>query len=153
MSEEAVSKNFDLVMREDDFVVFQDGKPLILSLAYYSCPRICSLAMGGISETINELSSLNLGKDFKIVTLSFNPVENHELAKKKALEYHKKLKDEHPAKNNWLFLTGDEENIAKLTQAVGFKYKKDGEEFAHPSTLIFITPDGEISRYLYGVQY
>jgi protein SCO1/2 len=133
--------------------LLKDGKPLILSLAYFSCPRLCSLTLKGTLESINALSNLYLGRDFKVVTLSFNPIEKPDIAKKKALEYRTKLKKEQSAEKKWLFLTGDEDDISKLTQAVGFKYKKDGEEFAHPTTLIFITPDGRISRYLYGVQF
>ncbi len=133
--------------------LFQDGKPLILSLAYYSCPRICSLAMGGISEAINGLSSLTIGKDFKIATISFNPIEKPELAKERAIKFRNQLNKENSIKDHWLFLTGEQENITNLTKAVGFNYKKDGVEFAHPSTLIFVTPEATISRYLYGVQY
>lgn len=133
--------------------LFKDGKPLILSLAYFSCPRLCSLTLNGTLESINALSTLYLGRDFKIATLSFNPIEKPDIAKKKALKYRAKLKKEQSAEKKWLFLTGDEDDISQLTQAVGFKYKKDGEEFAHPTTLIFITPDGRISRYLYGVQF
>jgi protein SCO1/2 len=133
--------------------LLKDGKPLILSLAYFSCPKLCSLTLNGTLESINALSSLYLGRDFKLATLSFNPIEKPDIARKKALKYRGKLKNEQSAEKKWLFLTGDEDNISKLTQAVGFKYKKDGEEFAHPTTLIFITPDGRISRYLYGVQF
>lgn len=133
--------------------LLKDGKPLILSLAYFSCPRLCSLTLKGTLKSINALSNFRLGRDFKVATLSFNPVEKPDIAKKKALEYHGKLRKEQSAENKWLFLTGDQDNISKLTQAVGFRYKKDGEEFAHPTTLIFITPDGRISRYLYGVQF
>jgi protein SCO1 len=133
--------------------LFKDGKPLILSLAYFSCPRLCSLTLKGTLESLNALPTLYLGKDFKVATLSFNPIEKPDLAKEKALEYRGKLKKEQSAEAKWLFLTGDEDNISKLTQAVGFRYKKDGEEFAHPTTLIFFTPEGRISRYLYGVQF
>ena len=133
--------------------LLKDGKPLILSLAYFSCPKLCSLTLNGTLESINALSSLYLGRDLKLATLSFNPIEKPDIARKKAVKYRGKLKKEQSAEKKWLFLTGDEDNISKLTQAVGFKYKKDGEEFAHPTTLIFITPDGRISRYLYGVRF
>ncbi len=133
--------------------LLKDGKPLILSLAYFSCPRLCSLTLKGTLESINALPTLYLGKDFKVATLSFNPIEKPNLAKEKALEYRGKLKKVQSDEAKWLFLTGDEDNISKLTQAVGFRYKKDGEEFAHPTTLIFITPEGRISRYLDGVQF
>lgn len=132
---------------------FEEDKPVILTLVYYSCPRICSFILNGLQDTINDLSSLSLGKDFKIVSVSFNPNDSPELAKEKASNYYKGVENGHFPKGNWRFLTGNEENISKLTQAVGFKYKKDGEEFAHPSTVVILTPKGQISRYLYGVQY
>ena len=132
---------------------FEEDKPVILTLVYYSCPRVCSFILNGIQDAINGLSSLSLGKDFKIVSVSFNPDDSYNLAKEKARNYYKGLENGHFPKGNWRFLTGNEENISKLTQAVGFKYKKDGEEYAHPSTIIILTPKGQISRYLYGVQF
>jgi protein SCO1/2 len=132
---------------------FEEDKPVILTLVYYSCPRVCSFILNGIQDAINGLSSLSLGKDFKIVSVSFNPDDSYNLAKEKARNYYKGLENGHFPKGNWRFLTGNEENISKLTQAVGFKYKRDGEEYAHPSTIIILTPKGQISRYLYGVQF
>jgi protein SCO1/2 len=132
---------------------FEEDKPVILTLVYYSCPRVCSFILNGIQDAINGLSSLSLGKDFKIVSVSFNPDDSYNLAKEKARNYYKGLENGHFPKGNWRFLTGNEENISKLTQAIGFKYKKDGEEYAHPSTIIILTPKGQISRYLYGVQF
>jgi protein SCO1/2 len=132
---------------------FQDGKPVILTLNYYECPMLCTYVLNGVLVAVNKLDSLSLGQDFKIVTVSFNPGETPELAKKKAANYHKALKNEKSPHTNWLFLIGNEENIRELTQAVGFRYKKDGREFAHSSVIVILTPKGEISRYLYGVQY
>jgi protein SCO1/2 len=131
---------------------FQEGKPVVLTLNYYECPLLCTYILNGLLEAVNNLDSLSLGQDFKIVSLSFDPTETPELAKKRAANYYRALRNGFSRKD-WHFLTGDEENISKLTQAVGFKYKKDGKEFAHPSTIVILTPRGKISRYLYGVQY
>lgn len=132
---------------------FQDGKPVILTLNYYECPLLCTYVLNGVLDVVNKLDSLSLGRDFKIITVSFNPSETPELARKKAANYLKALKNVQPSQRDWHFLTGDEENISRLTQAVGFRYKKDGDQFAHPSVVAILTPQGEISRYFYGIQY
>ena len=138
-------------VRLGDF--FNEGKPVILALVYYSCPRVCSFILDGVKNSINDLSSLSLGNDFKIIAVSFNPDDSPGLAREKAVSYYDGLRNDHFPKGNWHFLTGDEENIRQLTQSVGFRYKKDGKEFAHPMAITVLTPDGKISRYLYGVQF
>ncbi|NIQ14164.1 MAG: hypothetical protein GTO02_07110 [Candidatus Dadabacteria bacterium] len=130
-----------------------DGKPVIINMVYFNCPRVCNFALDGVLEVVNELDSLKLGKDFKILTISFNPEETTAISYKKSEQYKNKLSNLHEDKESWIFLTGDEENILNLTKSLGFKFKKDGEEFAHPSGLIVITPEGKISRYLYGIQH
>lgn len=132
---------------------FAEKKPVVLSLVYFSCPRVCNFATDGVVDVVNSLSSLNLGSDFKILTVSFNAEDNFEHASSKVLQYYKSLNASHFPKGNWHFLTGDSSSITKLTDSVGFKFKKEGQEFAHPSSLIIITPDGKISRYLYGIQH
>jgi protein SCO1/2 len=150
---------FDLTFRNEqgnpvklrDF--FQGEKPVILTLNYYECPLLCTYVLNGVLDVVNKLDSLSLGRDFRIVTVSFNPKETPELARKKAANYLKALKNVQTSQRDWHFLTGDEENISGLTQAVGFRYKKDGDQFAHPSVVAILTPQGEISRYFYGIQY
>lgn len=133
--------------------LFADGLPVVLSPVYFSCPRVCTFTTGGVLETLNGLESLSLGKDFKLVSFSFNPEDKPELAKEKADKYVKSLIENHVPNKNWHFLTGDSTNINKLTEEIGFKFKKDGEEYAHPTALIVLTPDAEISRYLYGIEH
>lgn len=132
---------------------FRDEKPVILTLNYYECPLLCTYVLNGVLDVVNKLDSLSLGRDFRIVTVSFNPSETPELARKKAANYLKELKNVQPSQKDWHFLTGDEENISRITQAVGFRYKKDGDQFAHPSVVAILTPRGKISRYFYGIQY
>jgi protein SCO1/2 len=132
---------------------FRDEKPVILTLNYYKCPTLCSYVLNGVLNGVNELNSLTLGKDFRIVTVSFNPTDTSELAKAKSRVYQKSLENSQSDKQDWHFLTGNQENINKILQAVGFKIKKDGEEFAHPSAIVVLTPQAQISRYLYGVQF
>jgi protein SCO1/2 len=107
----------------------------------------------GVQNVVNDLDSLSLGKDFKIVTVSFNPDESYELAREKAATYYGGLENGHFPKGNWHFLTGDRENIRQFTQSIGFKYKRDGKEYAHPTVITILTPEGKISRYLYGAQF
>lgn len=132
---------------------FRDGKPVILTLNYYECPTLCSYILNGVLNGVNKLDSLTLGKDFRIVTVSFNPTDTPEIAKAKSQIYHKSLQNGQSRKEDWRFLIGDQENIKKLIQTVGFKVKKDGKEFAHPSAIVVLTPQAQISRYLYGVQF
>lgn len=135
------------------FDQFFDGKrPVILNLVYFSCPRVCTFAVTGLLEVMNGLDSLDLGNDYRVLTLSFNPDETPEITREKSLKFKKSLNSAAP-ENSWYFLTGDKENIGKLTKALGFKYKRDGEEYAHPSALIVLTPEGDVSRYLYGIEH
>jgi len=132
--------------------LLKDEKPVILSLLYYSCPRVCSYVLNGLVDSVNDLDSLSLGNDYKIISISFNPEDTSELANKKSQKYKGILGEKLHSDNDWIFLTGDQENITKLTESLGYKYKKDGEEYAHPTALIILTPQGRISRYLYGIQ-
>ncbi|MGH7884770.1 MAG: SCO family protein, partial [Thermodesulfobacteriota bacterium] len=132
---------------------FEEEKPVIINLAYFTCPRVCTFGTDGLLEAINELEALDLGKDYKVLTISFNDKETPSIAKEKSKRYIDSLRNGLSGRNNWEFLTGDEENIVKLTNSLGFKFKEDKGEFAHPSGIMILTPDGTISRYLYGIQY
>ncbi|MFI5323158.1 MAG: SCO family protein [Thermodesulfobacteriota bacterium] len=149
----------DIMLRDEDNepVKIKDlltpGKPVILNLAYFRCPRLCSITADGLIQVMNEQKALELGKDFKILTVSFDPKDTPESAGNKAVRYRERVLQGVSLKENWLFLTSDQEDIKKLTDAVGFKFKPDGEEFAHPSGVIVLTPEGKVSRYLEGIQY
>ena len=131
---------------------FLDTKPVFLNLVYFNCPRVCNYAISGVVDVVNKLSSLKVGKDFKILTVSFDERDNFKESKLKIADFFKLMNKDQNPKGNWHFLTGDFENIHKLTKAVGFNFKRDGEEFAHPTSLIILTPDGKVARYLYGIQ-
>lgn len=132
---------------------FEEKKPVIINLAYFNCPRVCTFGTDGLLEAINELEALELGKDYKVLTISFNDKETNAIAKEKSMRYFASLRKGLSGKDNWEFLTGNEKNIIRLTNSLGFKFKEDKGEFAHPSGIIIITPGGNISRYLYGIQY
>ena len=152
-----IPSDITLLDENNNIVVFEDllstDTPTVLNLVYYSCPKLCNFATDGLLKVVNETDSLELGKDYKLITVSFDPEDTTELASKKALKYRSATKGSEGSKLNWPFLVSDEENIRKLTESVGFKYKVDGEEFAHSSALIIFTPEGKISRYLYGIQH
>ena len=152
-----IPSDITLVDENNNNVVFEEllsnDTPTVLNLVYYSCPKLCNFGTDGLLKVVNETDTLELGKDYKIITVSFDPDDTTDLATKKALKYRSATKRSEGSELNWPFLVGDDINIKKLTEAVGFKYIVDGEEFAHSSALIVITPEGKISRYLYGIQH
>ncbi len=127
------------------------NKPTILSFVYYRCPGICTPLMDGIADVIG-LSDMKLGEDYQLVTVSFDSSEGPELAKKKRNNYSLLVKKEGMEKG-WQFFTADSANLAKLTDSVGFRFKKTGNDFLHTATLIFISPQGKITRYLNGTYF
>ena len=128
-------------------------KPVILSLVYYECPMLCSMILNGLLRSINTLS-FDVGDQFNIITVSFDPKETTKLAMGKKKSYLSKY-GRLDAENGWHFLTGDESSIQRLTEAVGFNYKYDPEtkQFVHASGIMVLTPQGKLSRYFYGVEY
>ena len=126
------------------------NKPTVVSFVYYRCPGICSPLMNGLAQVI-DATGLAFGKDYQALTISFDSRENWELGRDKRLNYLKKLKGKDP--NGWTFLTGDSANIAKATQALGFGFKFVNNEFMHEGALIMISPDGNITRYLKGIDF
>lgn len=147
---------------------FFDGKlPVILTLNYYTCPMLCGLQLNGLLDALKELA-LVPGEDFRILTVSIDPTETHTLATLKKQNYIKAYADAGEnapdaaqqrraasAAAGWSFLVGQEENIRRLAATVGFGYKyvEERKEYAHAAALILCTPDGRVSRYLYGVLY
>jgi protein SCO1 len=128
-------------------------KPVILSLAYYDCPMLCTLVLNGIVRTLRALS-FSAGNEFTVLTVSFDSREKPPLAAEKKKTYLESYRRP-GAENGWHFLTGDEEAIQKLTSAVGFRYTFDQQsnQFAHASGIVVITPQGKISHYFYGIEY
>lgn len=130
-----------------------DGKPVILSLVYYDCPMLCTQVLNGLERSFKELS-LDLGKDYTVVTVSIDPTERPVLAAAKQ-ELYTGMYGRPGAAQGWHFLTGDEPQINQLANAVGFRYAydPDSKQFAHASAVMLLTPEGKISRYFYGIQY
>jgi len=128
-------------------------KPVILSLVYYDCPMLCTTSLNGLDQSLKEIK-FNLGTDFNVVTVSFDPTEQPALANAKKAVY-VGLYGRPGAAAGWHFLTGDQESIRRLTQAVGFRYNYDPtiKQFIHATGIIVLTPQGKIARYFYGIQY
>ncbi len=132
---------------------FKPGRPVLLTLNYYGCPMLCGLQLNGLLDTIKELDWLP-GNEFELVTVSFDPGETPILAKNKKQNYIREY-GRPEAAPGWHFLTGREKEIRALTEAVGFGYRYDEEndEYQHAAALFILTPEGILSRYLYGVMY
>jgi len=129
------------------------GRPVVLSLVYYECPMLCTLTLNGLQSALSVLT-FDVGREFDVVTVSFEPKETPALAAAKKKAYLARYRRE-GAEAGWHFLTGDAGAIAALTRAVGFRYAWDDEtrQYAHPAGLVVLTPDGHIARYMYGVEY
>lgn len=132
--------------------IFAGTKPVILVPVYYGCPRLCGFLLSGVVELLNGLQ-LNLGSDYKIVTVSFDETEGPELAAERAKQYREQLKNRSNSVSDWHFLVGSKESITPLMKQIGFRYMKDGQEFAHSAVIIILTPGGKISQYFTGINF
>jgi protein SCO1/2 len=129
------------------------GKPAILALVYYRCPMLCTETLNGLVRALRALS-FDAGRQFDVVVVSIDPRETAALAAAKKKLYVERYGRTSGAKG-WTFLTGDEASIRRLAAAVGFRYVYDADlrQYAHATGLVVLTPDGRVSRYLYGVEY
>lgn len=133
--------------------VFHQDKPVILTLNYFECPMLCTYELNGLGEGLSKTRFIP-GSDVELVTVSIDPRETPDLAAQKRDTYLSSYFEDHP-EADWHFLTGDQETITQLADAVGFQYYYDSknQEYAHPAAVVILTADGVISRYLYGIQY
>lgn len=131
-------------------------RPIVLSLVYYGCPSLCGQVLQGLTRSLKMLKDVPMlpGQHFEVVTLSFDPSEGPELAMEKKKTFVKEF-NQPGAEDHWHWLTGSEENIKKVADAVGFRYAWDEkqEEYAHASAIFLLTPDGKVSRYFFGIEY
>jgi protein SCO1/2 len=130
---------------------FDGERPVILSLGYHECPMLCNLMVQGLTRTLGEMAWAP-GEEFEVLTVSFNRREGPEIARKKKNAAVANL-GKPGAADGWHFLTGSDESIQRLTQAAGFHFNwiEEQQEFAHPSTVIFLSGERKITRYLQGV--
>lgn len=132
---------------------FDGHRPVILTLNYSNCPMLCSLQLNGLFDGLKQMPWA-IGDKFEMITVSFDPLETPERAKmtkQKYLEIYRRA----GAAEGWHFLTGKEANIKKLADAIGFRYRysETKRQYFHMAVTFILTPDGRVSRYLYGVEY
>jgi protein SCO1/2 len=128
-------------------------KPLILNLVYYNCTMLCGEALAGLASAMR-LVKFDVGNQFDVITVSFDPRETPEMAATKKKDYVGRYGRPHAAAG-WHFLTGQPDSINALTKAVGFQYQYDAKtnQYAHATAIMVLTPQGRISRYFYGVDF
>jgi len=128
-------------------------KPVVMALVYYECPMLCGLVLGGLARGMRQ-TGLELGRDFRALSVSFDPREKPGLALVRQSAYLQTM-GRPEATGDWRFLTGEEPQIRKVTEAVGFKYAYDEatKQYAHAAAIMVLAPGGKVSRYLYGVEY
>jgi protein SCO1/2 len=128
-------------------------RPVVMVFAYYDCPMLCTLVINGLSVALN-LLSLNPHQDFEIVTISFNPHDTPATATAKKAAYLERYRRP-GADAGWHFLTGERASIDRITSAAGFRYAWDERtrQFAHPTGVLVLTPEGRLARYLFGIEY
>ena len=128
-------------------------KPVIISLVYFSCPMMCPEVLRGMRTSLRQVD-FGIGKDYRVLTISFDPKDTPQDAAKQRAENLKQFAKP-GADEDWHFLTGDEGSIQRVTQALGFRYAWDpaSQMYNHATAIMILTPQGKVSKYLYGVDY
>ena len=139
--------------------VLSRGKPVVLQMAYYRCPALCGEVMNGMVSSMRSLAEdLEIRDDFEVVTLSFDSRESPELAQKNkdaTVDVMGRTFDEQQVRDGWHFWVGDDLDINRLADAIGFRFSwiPEAQEYSHAGVIVIITPDGVVSRYLHGTKY
>jgi len=133
---------------------FDHKRPTLLVFAYHTCPMLCSLVLDATVRSLNEVS-WTVGHEFDVVSISIDPSDTPETATRKRAQVVASYPRAAGSTAGWHFLVGDEKNIRKVTDAVGFEYRYDArqKQYAHPAAIYLLTPEGHVARYLYGIQY
>jgi len=130
------------------------SKPVILSLVYFQCPMLCSQVLNGMAGAFNGIRRFDVGRDFNVITVSFDPRDTPKTASESKKTYLERYRRPGAAQG-WHFLTGKQDQIDKLASAVGFRYAWDPQiqQFAHASGIMLLTPQGKLAQYYYGIEY
>ena len=128
-------------------------RPMILNLVYYNCPMLCGEVLSGLEHSLR-MMKLDVGKDFDVITVSFDPSETPEMAAGKKAEFLRRY-NRAGAEQGWHFLVGKQDAVDALTKAAGFQYQYDEKtkQFAHVAAIMILTAQGKIAQYYYGVEY
>jgi len=126
-------------------------KPTILTLNYFRCIGICTPLLNGLTGMLNQIL-IEPGRDFQVITVSFDPKDTPEIARQKRINYLNQMKRPFQPLA-WHFLTGDAQATRKVADSVGFNYRSDGDQFIHPGAIMVITAHGVVSRYMYGISF
>jgi len=129
-------------------------RPTVVSLVYYTCPSVCRPLLAEVADMLGKLRAMDMrpGEDYRVITISFDETDSPDGSARLKKEYYQSLPAGFP-RNAWTFLTADAATIAAFTDAVGFHFRRAGEDFAHPTSLIVLSPEGKITRYLFGAEY
>lgn len=148
----------DLTFRDESGKTVRLGdyfgkRPMILNLVYFNCPMLCGEVLSGLTSTLRVLK-FDLGREFEVITVSFDPRETPQIAAEKKKQYLERY-GRKGAEQGWHFLTGQQDAIAALTKSAGFQYEYDAktDQFAHTTAIMVLTPRGKIAQYYYGVEY
>jgi protein SCO1 len=133
---------------------FDGKKPVVMALVYFDCPMLCGLILSGMAKTMRQ-NGLELGKDYQAVTVSFDPADKPAMAAERRRGYLQSIDRPDSGTEDWPFLVGTAEASRRVADALGFSYKRDevSGEWAHMAAIFVITPDGHVSRYLYGIEF
>ncbi len=144
----------DVVLRDEEGGLVNLRKlvtmPTILAPVYYSCPNECNLLQGSLAQALPQIG-LTPGKDYQVISVSFDENDSPAAAKSRKQDYLTALARDFPPED-WRFLTGDAANIRRLMDAIGFGFRREGSTFKHSVVLVAVSPEGKITRYLYGVR-
>jgi protein SCO1/2 len=162
-AEIALEEKLGAALPADAMFLNQDNKPInlrqsvdvptIIAPVYLSCVHECPLLLTGLARALGKLDSMVPGKDFKVVTISFDDRDTPAISRDKKPNYLKSVGRPFPAEA-WQFLTSDNKNIRKFTDSIGFRFQQDGEhDFSHPITLVVVSSQGTIVRYLEGTSF
>jgi len=150
--DDTIPLNLRFINESGDTIKLGDyiNKPTVFSFVYFDCPGLCNPLLDGVNDVVGKVD-LELGKDYDVITISFNPGDSYLKAVDKKQNFSTSTTPENA--KYWHYLVGDDESIQGILDAVGYKIKKVGVDWIHPSAIILVSPDGKITRYLYGTYF